>query len=103
MSFQRSVQSLGRSCAPARARNQESADADSTVRRAVAMKLMHKLDANDAAMLKRCATTIIRQVAAMKRMVDDFREYARMPTPALQNLQLNDLVTEVLTLYGAGE
>ncbi|CCD29584.1 putative two-component sensor kinase [Candidatus Glomeribacter gigasporarum BEG34] len=67
------------------------------------MKLMHKLDANDAAMLKRCATTIIRQVAAMKRMVDDFREYARMPTPALQNLQLNDLVTEVLTLYGAGE
>ncbi len=67
------------------------------------MKLTHKLDADDAAILKRSATTIIHQVAAMKRMVDDFRAYARTPPPVLQNLQLNDLIAEVLALYGAGE
>jgi nitrogen fixation/metabolism regulation signal transduction histidine kinase len=64
------------------------------------MKLTDKLTAPDADVLKRGATTIINQVAAMKRMVDDFREYARTPPAVLQNLQLNDLVAEVLTLYG---
>ncbi|CAB3779055.1 sensor histidine kinase [Pararobbsia alpina] len=64
------------------------------------MKLTDKLAAPDAEVLKRGATTIINQVAAMKRMVDDFREYARTPPAVLQNLQLNDLVAEVLTLYG---
>jgi nitrogen fixation/metabolism regulation signal transduction histidine kinase len=64
------------------------------------MKLTDKLTAPDAEVLKRGATTIINQVAAMKRMVDDFREYARTPPAVLQNLQLNDLVAEVLTLYG---
>ena len=39
----------------------------------------------------------------MKQMVDDFREYARTPPAVLGNLQLNDLVSEVLTLYGVEE
>ncbi|CAM2139390.1 two-component system, NtrC family, nitrogen regulation sensor histidine kinase NtrY [Pararobbsia alpina] len=64
------------------------------------MKLTDKLAAPDAEVLRRGATTIVNQVAAMKRMVDDFREYARTPPAVLQNLQLNDLVAEVLTLYG---
>ncbi len=64
------------------------------------MKLSPKLAQVDADFLKRGATTIVNQVAAMKRMVDDFREYARTPPAVLQNLQLNDLVAEVLTLYG---
>ncbi|RKP58594.1 sensor histidine kinase [Pararobbsia silviterrae] len=64
------------------------------------MKLTDKLAPADADVLKRGATTIVNQVAAMKRMVDDFREYARTPPAVLQNLQLNDLVAEVLTLYG---
>jgi nitrogen fixation/metabolism regulation signal transduction histidine kinase len=67
------------------------------------MKLADKLTAPDAEVLKRGATTIVNQVAAMKRMVDDFREYARTPPVVLANLQLNDLVSEVLTLYGVGE
>nr|WP_246796264.1 sensor histidine kinase EsaS [Burkholderia perseverans] len=67
------------------------------------MKLADKLAAPDAEVLKRGATTIVNQVAAMKRMVDDFREYARTPPAVLGNLQLNDLVSEVLTLYGVGE
>ncbi|KAG0162095.1 hypothetical protein DFQ30_003714, partial [Apophysomyces sp. BC1015] len=64
------------------------------------MKLADKLAPDDAGFLKRSATTIVNQVAAMKRMVDDFREYARTPPAVLVNLQLNDLVSEVLTLYG---
>ncbi|KKB64625.1 histidine kinase [Robbsia andropogonis] len=67
------------------------------------MKLSPKLDQTDADVLKRGATTIVNQVAAMKRMVDDFREYARTPPAVLQPLQLNDLVAEVMTLYGVDD
>jgi len=67
------------------------------------MKLADKLSPPDADVLKRGATTIVNQVAAMKQMVDDFRDYARTPPAVLANLQLNDLVTEVLSLYGVGE
>jgi nitrogen fixation/metabolism regulation signal transduction histidine kinase len=64
------------------------------------MKLADKLAPPDAEVLKRASTTIVNQVQAMKQMVDDFREYARTPPAVLGNLQLNDLVAEVLTLYG---
>ncbi|MBB2927135.1 sensor histidine kinase [Paraburkholderia silvatlantica] len=67
------------------------------------MKLSDKLAPNDAEVLKRGATTIVNQVAAMKQMVDDFRDYARTPPAVLASLQLNELVSEVLTLYGAEE
>ncbi|WP_206955294.1 sensor histidine kinase [Trinickia acidisoli] len=67
------------------------------------MKLADKLSAHDAEVLKRGATTIVNQVAAMKQMVDDFRDYARTPPAVLANLQLNELVTEVLALYGVEE
>ncbi|CAG4906528.1 sensor histidine kinase [Paraburkholderia gardini] len=67
------------------------------------MKLADKLAPSDADVLKRGATTIVNQVAAMKQMVDSFRDYARTPPAVLANLQLNDLVSEVLTLYGIEE
>jgi nitrogen fixation/metabolism regulation signal transduction histidine kinase len=67
------------------------------------MKLSDKLAPADAEVLKRGATTIVNQVAAMKQMVDNFRDYARTPPAVLANLQLNELVSEVLTLYGVGE
>ncbi|PCE26068.1 PAS domain-containing sensor histidine kinase [Paraburkholderia acidicola] len=67
------------------------------------MKLADKLGPSDADVLKRGATTIVNQVAAMKQMVDNFRDYARTPPAVLANLQLNDLVSEVMTLYGIEE
>jgi nitrogen fixation/metabolism regulation signal transduction histidine kinase len=67
------------------------------------MKLADKLGPSDADVLKRGATTIVNQVAAMKQMVDSFRDYARTPPAVLANLQLNELVSEVLTLYGIEE
>jgi len=48
------------------------------------MRLSDKLMPQDAAILDKSTTTIVNQVAAMKRMVDDFRDYAR--TPAGQTL-----------------
>jgi PAS domain S-box-containing protein len=65
------------------------------------MKLGGRLPAQDEAVLTRGATTIISQVAAMKRMVDDFRHYARVPPARLAPLDLNALIEEVAALYGA--
>jgi nitrogen fixation/metabolism regulation signal transduction histidine kinase len=64
------------------------------------MKLAGKLSVEDAAVLTRGATTIVSQVAAMKRMVDDFRNYARVPPAHLAPLDLNALIEEVAALYG---
>jgi len=62
-------------------------------------KLADKLGNGDAAMLARGTQTIINQVQSMKRMVDDFRDYARLPAPVVAPLDLNELVGEVLGLY----
>ena len=63
------------------------------------MKLAAKLGPEDSETLKRGAQTIVNQVAALKAMVDDFRDYARLPAPVLAGLDLNALVSEVLTMY----
>jgi nitrogen fixation/metabolism regulation signal transduction histidine kinase len=41
----------------------------------------------------------VNQVAALKRMVDAFSQYARTPEPSMRELDLNAVVREVLTLY----
>ena len=62
-------------------------------------KLADKLGNGDADLLARGTQTIINQVQAMKRMVDDFRDYARLPLPDVSPLDLNELIGEVLGLY----
>lgn len=62
-------------------------------------KLADKLTNGDAEMLARGTQTIINQVQSMKRMVDDFRDYARLPVPEVAPLDLNALIGEVLGLY----
>jgi len=64
------------------------------------MKLGAKLPPDQAEVLVRGAATIVNQVAAMKRMVDDFRDYARVPPARLVALDLNALIDEVGALYG---
>ncbi len=63
------------------------------------MKLAGRLGAEDAEALTRGTRTIVNQVAALKNMVDDFRDYARLPAPVFAGLDLNALVQEVLSLY----
>jgi nitrogen fixation/metabolism regulation signal transduction histidine kinase len=67
------------------------------------MKLEDKLAPPDAAMLSKSTTTIVSQVAAMKRMVDDFRDYAKTPPAVLAPLHLNALIEEILHLYQGGD
>jgi len=62
-------------------------------------KLLSKLNAADAEMLKRSTETIVNQVDAMKRMVNEFSDYARSPAPQLHKLDLNSLIKEVVSLY----
>ena len=63
------------------------------------MKLAERLPREDAETLKRATETIVNQVAALKAMVDDFRDYARLPAPEPAPLDLNSLVRQVLALY----
>lgn len=63
------------------------------------MKLADRLCGSDAEMLGRATQTIITQVQAMKRMVNDFSDYARLPAPELAAIDLNALISEVLGLY----
>jgi nitrogen fixation/metabolism regulation signal transduction histidine kinase len=43
--------------------------------------------------------TIVDQVDAMKRLVNEFRDYARLPAAELKPVDLNALVNDVLHLY----
>jgi len=65
------------------------------------MKLAPALSAEQLQVLERGTSTIVNQVAAMKRMVDEFRDYARLPAARLAPLDLNALVEEIGALYGA--
>jgi len=66
----------------------------------LAMKLADRLQPADARMLERSTNTIVNQVASLKQMVDDFREYARTPPAVMQRIDFNGLVSDVLALYG---
>jgi nitrogen fixation/metabolism regulation signal transduction histidine kinase len=64
------------------------------------LKLHGKLAGPDAELLDKNAQTIVNQVQALNTMVDEFRDYARLPAAQLRPLDLNALVAEVLALYG---
>ena len=63
------------------------------------MKLGERLSREDAETLRRATATIVSQVSALKTMVNDFRDYARLPAPEPTRLDLNALVRDVLALY----
>jgi nitrogen fixation/metabolism regulation signal transduction histidine kinase len=62
-------------------------------------KLMGKLEAQDDALLSKSVKTIVDQVDAMKRLVNEFRDYARLPSADLKPVQLNELVADLMVLY----
>lgn len=63
------------------------------------MKLTGKVAPPEQALLTKSVKTIVDQVDAMKRLVNEFRDYARLPAAQLKPIDLNALVTEVLHLY----
>ena len=65
----------------------------------LAWKLADKLNEQDANILNRSTATIIKQVEAMKDMVEAFRNYARSPTLNLEKVEFNSFVEDILLLY----
>ena len=63
------------------------------------MKLTGKVGATEQTLLTKSVKTIVDQVEAMKRLVNEFRDYARLPAADLKPLDLNALVQDVLNLY----
>ena len=66
----------------------------------LAMKLEGKVAEPEQLILNKSVKTIVDQVDAMKRLVNEFRDYARLPVAVLVPLQLNILVQDLLQLYG---
>jgi nitrogen fixation/metabolism regulation signal transduction histidine kinase len=65
------------------------------------MKLSGKIAEPEQILLTKSVKTIVDQVDAMKRLVNEFRDYARLPAAELKPLDLNALVTDVLQLYAS--
>jgi nitrogen fixation/metabolism regulation signal transduction histidine kinase len=64
-------------------------------------KLLGKLEMPEQLMVTKSVKTIVDQVDAMKRLVNDFRDYARLPAAKLEPVDLNELIEDVLHLYEA--
>lgn len=65
----------------------------------LALKLSGKISEKDEQILLKSTDTIIKQVASLKEMVEAFRNYARAPSLRMNDINLNQLVSEVLVLY----
>ena len=63
-------------------------------------KLESRLEGADQSLLLRSVATIVNQVQAMQKLVNEFRDYARLPAAQMKPLDLNALALEVLALYG---
>jgi len=72
-----------------------------------AERLAHRLGASlqgaELALLTRSVHTIVTQVQAMQNLVNEFRDYARLPAARMAPLDLNALAQEVLALYGQAQ
>lgn len=72
--------------------------------RLAAERLEYKLEPHlqqekDRALLHRTIQTIVTQVDALKDMVNDFRDYARLPTAKLKAMDINNFIKNAVTLY----
>ena len=65
------------------------------------MKLSGKVGEPEQLLLTKSVKTIVDQVDAMKRLVNEFRDYARLPAAELQATDLNAVVGDVMQLYAS--
>jgi nitrogen fixation/metabolism regulation signal transduction histidine kinase len=64
-------------------------------------KLTGKVATAEQALLTKSVKTIVDQVDAMKRLVNEFRDYARLPAAELSAIDLNTLAQDVLAMYAS--
>ncbi len=62
-------------------------------------RLADKLPQAESDLLTRSSRTIVEQVGALKLMVDEFSDYARLPAARIAPMLLNRLVRDVVNLY----
>jgi two-component system nitrogen regulation sensor histidine kinase NtrY len=56
----------------------------------------------DGAILDKCTSTIIQQVEELKTLVNEFSQFARLPSARLTTQNLNEIVQEALFLFQEG-
>ena len=61
-----------------------------------------KVITEDRAVFDQCTDTIVRQVDDIRRMVDEFSKFARMPKPVIENEDVADTVRQVVFLMRVG-
>jgi len=61
-----------------------------------------RVEAEDRKVFDQCTETIVRQVGDIRRMVDEFSGFARMPKPIMENRDLNEVVREAVFLQEVG-
>ena len=57
-----------------------------------------RVEAEDRTVFDQCTETIVRQVGDIRRMVDEFSGFARMPRPIMEDRDLNEVVREAVFL-----
>ncbi|HTH79879.1 MAG TPA: ATP-binding protein [Ramlibacter sp.] len=67
------------------------------------MKLEGKVAEPERAIVAKSVRTIVDQVDAMKRLVNEFRDYARLPAAELKPVDINGLVGDIVALYASRE
>ena len=50
-------------------------------------------------MVEECTTSITREVAGLKALVDEFSRFARMPSPRMEPGDLNEVIRQAVQLY----
>ena len=93
---------LGRHRPPHRPRDQEPAYADSVVGRAAAPQIRQVIGEGPNGVFEQCTDTIVRQVDDIKRMVDEFSRFARMPKPVIAAEDVADTVRQAVFLMRVG-
>lgn len=62
-------------------------------------KLKGKLEDTDQALVTKSVKTIVQQVDAMQRMVNEFRDFSRLPKAQLVQINLNQQIQDTHALY----
>ncbi len=65
----------------------------------LAMKLEGKLEPLEQTLVTKSVKTIVDQVEALQRLVNEFRDFGRLPQARLQSLDLNLMLAEMMPLY----
>ncbi|WP_029008155.1 sensor histidine kinase [Azospirillum halopraeferens] len=64
-------------------------------------KYLKQVPPDDTEVFTLCTDTIVRQVDDIRRMVDEFSAFARMPQPVMKPVNLNDLVRQAVFLQSS--